>query len=264
MRLLTDPPGKVEIPAVRNLFVAIHSGRSVYMACQRGGQKHRGLLVHGDIDIVPPYTPSIWEPQDKDTALILSLDALLLEEVAQDSGIYADRLEFVNRFQIRDPQMEKIGWAFQSEMESSYAGGRVFFDSLSTALAACLVARHSSRARSTVTPKGGMGGRRLRQVLSYIEDNLARDLSLSQIAEVAGVSVSHCKMIFRQDMGVPVHQYIIQRRVERAKVLLHEGKLGVSEIARDTGFAHHSHLATHMRRLLGASPKVIRDRHRQE
>ena len=66
------------------------------------------------------------------------------------------------------------------------------------------------------------------------------------------------KVIFRRAMGMPVHQYVIQRRVERARELLCRSALSVSEIAGETGFTHQSHLAYHMRRILGASPKEIR------
>jgi AraC family transcriptional regulator len=60
-------------------------------------------------------------------------------------------------------------------------------------------------------------------------------------------------------MGLPVHQYLIRQRVERAKGLLGEDKLSISEIALEAGFAHPSHLARHMRRVLGVSPKALRD-----
>jgi len=103
-----------------------------------------------------------------------------------------------------------------------------------------------------------MCGRRLREVLSYVEDNLGRELSLKEIADVAGLSVSHCNTAFLKSVGMPVHQYVIRRRVDRAKTLLGEGKLSISQIAVEAGFAHQSHLAYHVRRLLGVSPMSLR------
>ena len=94
-------------------------------------------------------------------------------------------------------------------------------------------------------------------MLSYIEDNLSQDLSLQTIADVSGLSASYFKTAFRTSVGHPVHQYVIQRRVERARSLLAEGQLPISQVALETGFAHQSHLAYHMRRLLGVTPKTI-------
>jgi AraC family transcriptional regulator len=103
-----------------------------------------------------------------------------------------------------------------------------------------------------------MSGQRLRQAPSYVEGNLQQDLSLNEIAQAAGVSASHLKTTFRQLTGVPDHQYVIQQRVERAATLLVQGRLSISEVAHETGFALQSHLAKHMRRLLGCSPKAVR------
>ena len=258
VRVVTDPAGRIETPPMPKPRIAIHLGNSVYMACQRSGQKHRGLAVHGDIDIVPADTGCVWEPNGPDRALIVSINPDVLASAAEELGLDRHRLEVVNRFQIRDSQIEHICWALKAEMELGYPTGRTFLDSLSTALAAALVQRHSSLASVPSASISCMSGQRFRQALSYIEGNLQQDLSLKEIAQAAGVSASHLKTTFRQLTGVPVHQYVIQRRVERAATLLAQGRLSISEVAQETGFAHQSHLAKHMQRLLGCSPKAVR------
>ena len=59
-------------------------------------------------------------------------------------------------------------------------------------------------------------------------------------------------------MGVAVHQYVIQRRVERAKTLLLRDETSITQIALEAGFAHQSHLARHMRRVLGLPPRALK------
>ena len=256
--IVTDPPGRIETPALPNPRVAIHLGRSVYMACQRGGLTHGGWAVHGDIDIVPAGTPCVWEPDGPDTALIVGIDRGLIITAAEELGLHSDRLEVLNRFQVRDSQIEHICWALKAEMESGYPGGHIVLDSLSTALAAALASRHSSLSAVPLCSKQTITGHALRRSLSFIEENLKRDLSLADIAQAAGLSVSHLKKTFRQATGVPVHRYVIQRRVERARMLLSQGKLSISEVAQESGFSHQSHLAKHMRRILGYLPKNAR------
>jgi AraC family transcriptional regulator len=87
---------------------------------------------------------------------------------------------------------------------------------------------------------------------------LNRELSLKEIAEVAGLSVSHCKTAFSKSVGAPIHQYVIRRRVERAKQLLAKEGLSISEVAAAVGFTHKSHLAFHTRRVFGLSPTGLR------
>jgi AraC family transcriptional regulator len=256
--LRSDAAGIMEVPGLPHTYVAIHAGASVHVACRRGGQRHAGRAVYGDIDIIPAGTPSVWEMQGADTALLLRLSPELLRAAAEQMEIDPRRVEIRNRFQMRDAAIENIGWALKAEMEAGYPSGRLYLDSMAMSLAARLVRCHSSAAVQFATSTGRMAGARLRRVLGYIEDNLSQEISLADIAEEAEISISHCKALFRESMGLPIHQYVIRRRVERARKLLQQGKMPISQVALEAGFAHQSHLARHMRRLLGVSPRSAR------
>jgi len=255
-----DEPGSVlAAPAYPNTLVAIHVGRPVRLSCRRAGKAHFGTVIHGDIDIIPAGTPALWENKEQDTVLLCSLPPAILQSAAEGLNINPDRVEICNRFQMRDTQIEHIGWALKAEMERGYPSGRLYVDSLAMALAVRLLQGHSSLAREPELPRGALQGHRLKRVLAFIEENLSGDLSLEMIAVAAGVSAPHCKVLFRRALGVPVHQYVIRRRIERASMLLREGSLPISQVALDTGFAHQSHLARHMRRVLGVSPGELRN-----
>jgi AraC family transcriptional regulator len=257
VRVQTDPAGVMEVAGKPSAAIVIHIGPSVRISCNRGGKSHHGLSVHGDVDIIPPDVASRWELEERDTALILGIPRKLLTRVAEELGGDPARMEVVNRFQTRDARIEHIGWALKAEMEAGDPNGPLFRDSLGVALAVQLLTRHCSSVRENVAVKGGLSGRRLKQVIAYIEDNLGANLPLEDIAGAAGLSVSHCNAAFRKSIGQPVHQYVVQRRVERAGELLREGQLTIREVALETGFAHQSHLAFHMRRILGVTPRAL-------
>jgi AraC family transcriptional regulator len=256
--LLTDPPGLIEAPPSSNVRVCIHAGPPVFAACRHGREHHRGTTIYGDIDIIPPNTPASWDLKGRDVDLVISVDQQLLQSIVQDSGKDPRHLEVRSRFQARDPQIEHVAWALKAEMETGFPSGRVYTDSLASALAARIVGSHSSFAQPLNGHKGGISRRKLRAVLSFMEDNLTQDISLRQIAEFAGLSVSHFKTVFRHSLGMSAHQYLIRRRVDRATVLLLESKLPIAQIAAEAGFCHQSHLARHMRRTLGVSPRQLR------
>ena len=259
LQLRSDPAGVLEVPEMQRVLVAIHVGAAARISCRRGGESHIGSAVHGDIDIIPALTSSRWEIHDQnDTALILALPPSLLDTVAEEHGFDSRRVEIRNRFQIRDIQLENICWALKAEMEAHYPSGRLYTDSLAVSVASRLVSTYSSVAQRTITKSGGLDGRRFKQTLTYIEDHLSEDLSLSRIAALTGVSPSHFKTLFRESAGVPVHQYVIQRRIERAKDLLMQDKLSIAEIALAAGFSHQSHMARHMRRSVGLSPRAMK------
>ena len=98
---------------------------------------------------------------------------------------------------------------------------------------------------------------RRRALLEFIDHNLGSSLSLAALAAVAGISVSHLKTLFRNEFGLPVHQFVIRRRVERARVLLLSGDMAISQVAAEVGFADQSHLSRHMRNILGSTPAAV-------
>jgi AraC family transcriptional regulator len=259
LSLISDQPGMVEFAGSPRVVVSLHVGTSVAVDCRRGGERHRGTTIHGDLEIIPPNLAGVWELKSQDTALIIGIKLRVLEQIVEESGGDPNKLRIFNRFQARDPQIEHIGWALKAEMESGYPSGRAYTDALATGLAARIVRNHSSSARATRVMKAAMPGRTLKAVLGYIEDNLERDLGLNEIADVAGLSVSHFKTLFRKSLGLPPHQYLIRRRVERAAMQLRRGKAPIGQIALENGFCHQSHLALHTRRVLGVTPRELRN-----
>jgi len=238
-----------------NHLITIHEGAPSEVSCRRDGQYHRGLELHGDIDIVPAGMPSIWHSEKATNVLAIGIPSTTLQLVSDQSAAYA---ELVNRFQIRDPQIEAISWALKTEFEAGSPSGALFVDGLSTALAAYLLRHHSTSLKTSPMENCGMTPGMRRKVIAYIEEHIEQDLSLPTLAAVGGLSISHFKVLFRRATGVPVHQYVIQRRVSRAKELIERGLLPLSEIAQVVGFTHQSHLAHHMRRILGVTPGELR------
>ena len=259
LQLHWEPIGVVELPEMDEVLIYTHVGAAAKLSCRRNGRRYSGTFAHGDIDITPARVPVRWEIHDRnDNGLILSLPQALLNAVAAQSGLDPARVEIQDRFQTRDPELEALSWAMQRELELGSPSGRLYMDGLTLAAASRLVARHSSIAKRGAERREGLDGRRLKQVLSFIEDQLAEDLSMEKIAAVAGISASHLKTLFRVSMGIPVHQYVIKRRVERAKTLLTQDGLSMAEIAMAVGFAHQSHMARHMRRVLGLTPQAMK------
>ena len=72
------------------------------------------------------------------------------------------------------------------------------------------------------------------------------------------MSPSHFKTVFKSTVGVPVHQYVIRRRVEYASGLVSNDDLPLSQIALQAGFANQSHMARWMKRLTGVTPSRLR------
>jgi AraC family transcriptional regulator len=139
------------------------------------------------------------------------------------------------------------------------AGGPLAAESLANVLAVhllrhVLAPRHPERRRDGMLPRA-----RLRAVVEYVEEHLDASPSLEQLAEVAGLSLYYFARQFKRATGLPPHQYVILRRVERARQLLQtECDLSLAEVAAHTGFSDQSQFSHHFKRLVGVTPRQFR------
>ncbi|MBD3887338.1 helix-turn-helix transcriptional regulator [Phormidium tenue FACHB-886] len=104
----------------------------------------------------------------------------------------------------------------------------------------------------------GLTRTQLQQVLDYIHTHLDRDLSLTELAETLNLSPTYFATVFKQAIEVSPHQYVIQQRVEQAKLMLSKTDLAIADIALQIGFSSQSHLNQQFKRLTGMTPKQIR------
>jgi len=95
-------------------------------------------------------------------------------------------------------------------------------------------------------------------VIDYVAENLGGPISLDNLAAVTGVGASRLHAQFKRAVGLPLHQFVIQQRVKRARELLSASKLSVAEIAYRTGFSDQSHLTRVLRRHTGLTPRAFR------
>ena len=100
---------------------------------------------------------------------------------------------------------------------------------------------------------------RLSAVVEYVEEHLGAGPTLEQMAAVARLSPYHFARQFKAATGLPPHQYVILRRVERARQLLQAGTdLSLAEVAAWAGFSDQSQFSHHFKRLVGVTPSQFR------
>jgi len=249
------PVGLFDTPLMDRHVLCLHVGDPVPVSYCVGKFKRAGVRLHGQFCVGPAHSSTRWIVPRPALSLLLCLSPALWQETAETMG--AGGSELMTSIHIRDAQIERIAWIMQAEEQDGHPGGRLFADSLGSALAIRLLALQSPSKVAPTERSRALPAWRLRRVLEYIEANLEEDLSLAELAGVAGFSLSHFKQLFKQAVGVPVHRFVLERRVERARVRLMEGKQSRTDIALEAGFAHPSHMARCMRRVLGLSPSQV-------
>jgi len=232
-------------------LVSVHAGAPVRVSCMNDV---RCVRTRGLVNVMPAGVSDEWFEDDASDHVDLRLPSALVRLAAAEMGLDPDRATVAQRCHVEDAPIEHIAWALAAERRAGEPNGLLYRQSLGMALAVHLLAQHRkvSSSRTRLAPA------QLARVTEYVEAHLDGELSLLRLARVAGVSASHLSVLFKRSMGVSVHAYVIQRRVERARLLLSRGELAASEIALAAGFSHQSHMARCMRRVLGVSPTELR------
>jgi AraC family transcriptional regulator len=155
------------------------------------------------------------------------------------------------RIRFHHPQLD-------AELTAGGAGGRLAAESLADLLAVHLIRHLLAPRRPERRRDGALPRRRRRAVVAYVEEHLKAGPSLEQSAAVARLSAYHFARQFKAATGAPPHQYVIARRVERAKQLLQGGDLSLAQVAARAGFADPSQFARHFKRHVGVAPGRFR------
>lgn len=240
------------ITADHRLIVYLTPGVPTDCACE--GVAQRRVLAPYDFDIVPAGAAGFWEDHAACDMVSVRLAPGLLTATAEALALPSDGARLAPRLGARDPMIEHLVRVLAAEIAAPSSAGRIRGDSLANALA--------TRLLQSFAPTGAVGRQILskpqaRRIVEFVEANLDGELTLEQLAAVAGMSIPHLTTLFRRTMGQSVHAYVMERRVHRARDLLLERKLGIAQVALETGFAHQSHLARWMRRLLGVTPREV-------
>lgn len=161
--------------------------------------------------------------------------------------------------QQKDLLVQQLSLAFLTEAEKKETASRLYSESIAHTLMFHLIKNYSTANFQEKLLSGGLSGNKLRRVTDFINDNLEQDLTLTEIAQVAGLSHFHFARAFRKTMGITPQQYITNRRIEKAKELLAKSDLPIVEIGFQTGFKNQSHFTTLFRKITSLTPKLWRE-----
>ncbi len=242
--LLRYTEQQIAAPAFSSHLIVLHLTRIPRFIGEVNQQTYEGVASQWQ-----------WQTRGQCDTLHLALEQAFVRQVADEHG-YANvaQIEVLNRFIVDDPQIRHIGLALKAELESVGISGRLFSESLATALASRLLGQYTALATRTVRSQAGLSRSQQQLVIEYINDNLNQDLRLAELAAAVGMSQSHFTRQFKQSLGITPYQYVIQCRVERARLLLQRGDLTIRQVATVVGFADQSHLTYHFKRMLGITP----------
>lgn len=242
-------------PAVDHHYVSFTVNGSLMVERELGEGIQRGQLRSGSSVIMSAGQVNTWTWDRPTDELHLWIRPAYLTDIALEAGLPAPTL--IDRFPFADEALRLMTLAVFTELRRPGRAPSLFDDVAGQCMAMQLINHHCTvrvpmMAEPTLTP------RQLRRVTSMICSQLDRDLSLSDLANEAGLSRSHFSRAFRRATGVPPYRWLTERRVERAKQLLHSSSLTAAEVGREVGYPSASHFGAVFTRHVGVTPGAYR------
>jgi AraC family transcriptional regulator len=169
---------------------------------------------------------------------------------------HAGRIDFEPLWSIDDPVLQRLARLALREISGAF-GDDLLMSVLNRAIAVEIVRRFAGPGAKLAEP-GKLAASRVSRVLDYIDAHLGERLSLEAIAEIGCLSQFHFTRCFKYTVGSGLHQYVIRRRVQRAKELIARSDKPLAEIAVSVGFDSQAALTSRFTREMGISPAAYR------
>jgi AraC family transcriptional regulator len=248
-----------------------HVGGSTSVAKLVGGRCIGTRAQHGSVTFSPRDERNEWVRGGVCEVMHVYIAPSLIERHAEENFAAAAAPEIDPLFAVRDPWLQGYFTMLRSEFEV-FGGGRGHPDGLLLTESMELLIRHlvcwhsnlSQKGRRVLVPAAPrpLAPRHLARVVAYIDDNIGRDITLADLAQLVGVSKYYLIRGFRAATQRTPYGYLVERRLARAVDALQDGTLSVEQIARDAGFKSAPGFSNVFKKHYGMSPSKFRARSR--
>jgi AraC family transcriptional regulator len=192
----------------------------------------------------------------------IGVSPILVNELVTEIGLMRTSADIVFLSSvITDETLTRLARAIVGEMSAERVGHAAMLDALVRQVVIHLLRGHLTVRKSDQIElsRAGPVDRRLRRAIEFIHDNFGREIAVEEIASAAYLSEYHFARFFKQISGVTPHVYLANLRLERARKLLAETALPISEIASLVGYQSQSHFTKMFKSVTGVTPRAYRE-----
>ena len=251
---MTPPAGAVVDPPVPEY--AVHLALSTPPLLRVGFNRPPRWLVMspGVLLVAPPDTAGDFIADGPSHLLTLTIPTARVADFTEDCGA---RIDIRHEEAFRDPRIARQIVRLWHTLADEAPAGRLLadqvmrgiLDALARRSDARVAVRHARERLSTPT---------VRRLRDFVESRLADDLDVPALAGVAGLSPAHFARAFAATLGMTPFDYVMTRRLARARELLERTDRSALSISLDVGFRTPSHFTARFRREFGVTPREIR------
>jgi AraC family transcriptional regulator len=246
------PPGEFRASFATHL-IGLNTGGAYWQDWRAEDRSGRVLIPTGGISLCSGQ--EVWCHWDRPrTFIALAIRPEVMQRTAYENAVGYE-IELKVEANVIDPVIETFVMAIYSELRAGCPGGPLWGESLATDLSAFLMRQYAVRPVRLRQFRGGIPRPRLKRVIEYIDESLAGELSVAELAGVAEMSPWYFGKLFKQSTGWTVHQYVMNRRIQRAMRLLSRNRFSISDVAVAIGVPNQSQFSRLFRQQTGMTPR---------
>jgi len=261
---LTRPWGHgalhAHLPGMEGHVIITYYGQPQSILWRTGGDRLASTTRSGSITIIPQGHDGDWDIGGPIGVSHVFLSNQRLQACAEQLA-GGSAVDLVARVGIDDPVAARVMEMLGREADLTDPSSRLFVEQATDLLCTQLVRGHASLvAPRPAPPSRGLANWQVKKVTAYMRERLGAPVGLDDLAAVAGLSRFHFCTAFRQATGHTPHDWLVRLRIERARQLLADPALTITEIALAVGYETPSSFAAGFRRITGLTPTAFRRR----
>lgn len=219
-------------------------------------------LQTGQLSFIPARADNRWLfGEGAPCALHVMINETIFERSVEQHFKKENYSRLRDDFQVTSPTLQALLRLFGMELENGGLNGRLYAESLATALSFQIV-NHFGSPQNILNIDTDSN---LISAYDLINDEYYRSITLDELSKLSGLSRAQFVRRFKQQFGTTPHHYLIERRIEVAKQQLKAGAYdSLAQLAIDLGFADQSHFNRHFSAITGLSPGSFSRAHRDD
>jgi AraC family transcriptional regulator len=260
VRYRDSATNEIHLPSLSQDLLVLITKPPAEMNLRYEGVKRETPPPVGSVMVIPVGSSVTCRWRGAEDALHIYLDPMLIARVATTSFERDLSRTVVPPLDgLILPELRTTMLAVDAELRAGGVGGPLIIESLANVLAVHLIRHIFGLRRLATRTDGVLPRRKLSTIVDYIMANLNGSPTLEQMAALVHLSPDHFTRQFKAATGLPPHQFLITRRVERAQQLLRgRGGVSLAEVAIGVGFSDQSQFSFHFKRIVGVTPGQFR------
>ncbi|HKO90297.1 MAG TPA: AraC family transcriptional regulator [Polyangiaceae bacterium] len=235
--------------------VLVWGGGTSEVTIQQQAQSQRFRRRAGTIDLIPKGTlleQVSWQGQPCTCVAVTFESGNVERALGAPAVLEPEQL----RVALPDTHVVELVHQLRTQATAGQPWGSLYVEALSLTLASYVYARYGTR--TPVAQEASPSSREWQRLVAFVEDHLEQELTLQDLASLVGYSPDHFARLFKLAFEITPYQYVLERRVARAKLLLRARAHSIAEIAVACGFSSQAHLCVTFKTRVGVTPGAYR------